>query len=572
MSWIVGIIGESIPPETIAQIKKLSAYPLKSIDVPSEFFAMMGGNNQTLHCIHHNDDSYTLITGLGIAGIGHSSSILTSNEWEKLTASERPNIGHLNGHFTIVQYHNHSIECFSDRVGLRTLYFARSNHGWVFSSRLSWIRELTDHSAIDWGRFGSKWLCGQPFSYDAPLENVQRLPPNGSAVIRQSQLSIRSSPWIELSSAARAASAGTVDTLQHLLSISDKKIKLGLSGGLDSRVLLSFLRSRHAEFSAYAFGSPDEPDIQLAQRMCRDLNIPFQLLDDEFPTQDGCLSLVTQSVRQSNITGPASSTIRLRWYPALAEKESVVIDGGNGEIARRQFFTLLKLKASKFIYNGDAERLFPYLTAPRPDIFTPETNRIMEQGAISELTSLFQFLPQPEHFGIDTFLDLLAATMRIPNIACDEQARIDEHLVNFMPFSQPDFIASALRLPVAERQNNRLFKLMIRQNDSVLARYPLVKNNTSYPYGLSTLQSRLYIKGKDILMRKKPDPDVHVFLGKVKSVVFDTLLSQSVKNYPHYNYQTITRCVERYFAGEKKYAAAVDWWFAFELWRRNVEK
>lgn len=572
MSWIVGIIGESIPTETVAQIKKLSAFTLKSIDIPSKFFAMMGGNDHTLHCVHHADDSYTLITGLGIAESDHSSSILTSQEWEKLVTPDMPNIGHLNGHFTIVRYRKHSVECYSDRVGLRTLYFALSNHGWVFSSRLSWIRELTDHSEIDWSRFGSKWLCGQSFSYDAPLGDVQRLPPNGHAVIRHSQLTIRSSLWIEPSSVVHSLPGETADTLRRLLSISNKKFKLGLSGGLDSRVLLSFLRSRHTEFSAYAFGSSEEPDVQLAQRICREFNIPFQLLNDEFPAEEECLSLVTKSVQQSNLTGPASSAVRLRWYPALAENKSIVIDGGNGEIARRQFFTLVKLRASKFLIDSDAERLFPYLTALKPDIFTPETNRLMEQGTLSELTSMFRFLPRPESIGIDTFLDLLAVTMRIPNIACDEQARIDEHLVNFMPFSQPDFIAGAMQLPVVERQNNRLFKTMIRHNDSVLARYPLVKNNTSYPYSLSTLQSRLYIKGKDFLMRKKTDPVVHAFLERIRSVVFDALLSQSVKQYPHYNYQSITRYVEGYYAGKKEYGAAVDWWFAFELWRRNVEK
>lgn len=345
MSWIIGIVGESLPEDSVAKIKHFATSPLGIIDIPKKVYAVAGGNLDTIHLLRHQN-SYTLIAGLGISAKHSSSHVLTTKEWNEIISTNFLDIKNLNGHFTILRYENGSVEFFSDRVGLRTLYFAETNRGLVFSSRLSWITKFTEQSSISWQHFGSRWLCGQPFSYAVPLKDIKKLPPNGTAIFKQSKLSIRFESWIK-PSIDRTTSIEAMEMLQKIITIPGKKIKLGFSGGLDSRVLLSFLRGSKANFSTYAFGLPSEPDIQLAKRICHEQKIPFTLLHEQFPTQSECLSLFNQAVQQSNLTGSASSSARLRWYPHLKENNSVIIDGGNGEIARRQFFTLLKFRAKK---------------------------------------------------------------------------------------------------------------------------------------------------------------------------------------------------------------------------------
>ena len=50
----------------------------------------------------------------------------------------------------------------------------------------------------------------------------------------------------------------------------------------------------------------------------------------------------------------------------------------------------------------------------------------------------------------------------------------------------------------------------------------------------------------------------------------DLVYSAEVESYPHYNYAEIKKMVEKYFSGEKQYASAIDWWLAFEIWRKSL--
>ncbi|MDZ7623677.1 MAG: hypothetical protein U5J96_04410 [Ignavibacteriaceae bacterium] len=54
-------------------------------------------------------------------------------------------------------------------------------------------------------------------------------------------------------------------SVNKLLSISDKKISLSLSGGLDLRFLLSYLANKNSDFwDSHTFGDPNHPDSKIA--------------------------------------------------------------------------------------------------------------------------------------------------------------------------------------------------------------------------------------------------------------------------------------------------------------------
>jgi asparagine synthetase B (glutamine-hydrolysing) len=195
MSWILGVIGDTVPDNIVAKIKTLAPSPLGTIDIPQKMFAVAGGNEDTVHAIHRND-SHILINGIGLRTSNRSSKILSTEEWDELLSNDMAAVELLNGHFSIVRYKNNTVDFLSDRVGLRTLYFSETRFGWIFSSRLTMLKELNDRSSISWKKFGSRWLCGQPFSYDAPLTNTFKLPPNGWATIVQSKFSVQSKPWL----------------------------------------------------------------------------------------------------------------------------------------------------------------------------------------------------------------------------------------------------------------------------------------------------------------------------------------------------------------------------------------
>lgn len=570
MSWIVGIVGDSIPIDLLNNVKSLYPPPLYTINTPGKFFLAAGGNTETLHC-HTDHSGATIVAGCGISMFNDTSHILASQDWNTLFSGETVSLQDLNGNFVAIRYRNSVFECFSDRVGLRTLYFGNTGSGWVFSSKLSWVCRLLPETTIDWNVFGARWISFNQLSFSSPVRHVHRLPPNGHAVIRNAHLTLNSTPWID-GTTEESTPESVRSILYALTAIPDKHIRIGLSGGLDSRTLLSIVAARTKNFSAYSFGSEDEPDIQSARRICAALNIPFGLHTAPLPPRDECIKLVNDYVHQSNLVGSASMAVKLRYYPMMSVPKSVQIDGGGGEVARRQLLNRLSVLAPGDVKRLDAKNIIRYLTVHRSDIFNKETATIMYDGAIAELDQLIHSLPSPSRIGLENFLDRWAATVVIPNVACDEHARIDEYILNFMPFSQPSFMESVIRLPLRYRTNNRLFKDIISQSTPLLSRFPLIKNNVPYPYRMSMLQMRVWTKILSVLRATYVDRTPTAFLDSIEEYVRDTVHSSKTRAYPYYDYAKVLSLVERYYNGERHLSGDVNWWLAFDVWRRGVEK
>ena len=71
-------------------------------------------------------------------------------------------------------------------------------------------------------------------------------------------------------------------TLKKLLSINERKISLSLSGGLDSRLLLSCLANKNSElWETHTFGDPNHPDSKIASQLLSSLNLKNKIIDDD---------------------------------------------------------------------------------------------------------------------------------------------------------------------------------------------------------------------------------------------------------------------------------------------------
>ncbi|MHB1050513.1 MAG: asparagine synthase (glutamine-hydrolyzing) [Bacteroidota bacterium] len=570
MSWIVGMIGNAIPE--IEQKAMLSRYEYsgKTIGEPGTFLAIAGGNPDTL--FSYSDDSFSLlVAGIGILRAASSASILTVHDWVKRLTPDIPDIADLDGHFIIIRYRNGILDCFSDKVGLRTLYAARTHFGWTFGTQLEAVCALLPSASIDWNTFGSRWLCLQQCSHESPVRGIRKLPPNGAFRITAEAIDVSALPWLSYSSPA-ATPAHAVELLRSLLTVHDATVTLGLSGGLDSRVLLSLLASSGQPYSAYAFGGSDDPDVALAGKICRSEGIRFRHIEESFPSAGHCLSMMQEYIQRTHLVEGAASSVRLRYYSALRQPNSIMIDGGNGEILRRQFLRRISFFAQDDLMHRRTERLLPLFLLRRADIFNSEITATMHEGAAADLDRSLQSLPSPQVIGEENFLDAWTITTRIPIVACDEQARIDESTINFMPFSQPSVLQCAIMLPLTERRNNRFSKNIIRTYSPSLSRFPLIKNGIAYPYWLTTLQSRIWTAVRSRLDRRDRDADLRFFLNSVKEYALDIVHSNGTRNYSPYQYDKVFKIVTGYYNGNKQYARELNWWLAFDVWRRAVEK
>jgi len=248
-----------------------------------------------------------------------------------------------------------------------------------------------------------------------------------------------------------------------------------------------------------------------------------------------------------------------------------MIDGGMGEIARRQFLSRLRIRGRSAVQTGDPNGIFEHTKYIRAPIFSEDVMKAMRRGIDDRIAQAWSAMPAVTGIGVENFLDLLIVRYRFPNYGGIEQSRTDEQILGFTPFAQPSFVRTAFGLPMHLKNNARLFRSLIRRHCRTLARYPLVKGTVTYPFSFPTVPALVWTKAKAMLGREFIDPTPVDLLTKLNGFVQDLAHSAEVREYAAYDHATILRTVESFFRGKRELAGFVDWWLAFELWRRVMK-
>jgi len=202
---------------------------------------------------------------------------------------------------------------------------------------------------------------------------IARLGPGGYAAFRGGQplKTIPSTPWLPSFGPTTAAS-----TLELLADYAESArnhrsmLSLGLSGGLDSRVLLAhYTRNPDCNIVTHTFGNAGDPDVLIAKQITATLGIQHRYLNDPLPEPLACISGISSYVAQTLVTEPCSSYLKLRYYPTLREDGRILVDGGFGEIARRQYFNRVVRFGRRAVFRRDAPPPSPHAFAQGRDLF-----------------------------------------------------------------------------------------------------------------------------------------------------------------------------------------------------------
>ena len=352
---------------------------------------------------------------------------------------------------------------------------------------------------------------------------------------------------------------------------NNRKISLGLSGGIDSRMLLKILSSQqNRNWGLHTFGDPNHPDALIAKDISKKLNLDLTILNNTLPPADECVQIIKNHFGQNTVHVPASEIMRLRWYIPLSKQNKIVVDGGFGEIARRQYLNRLLIQGRNTLIQKDAKEISKYLRHHRADIFNSDSNNKMERGYLHQINCFLENMPDINTFGMENWLDLLAIRFRLANWFGFAQACVDGLSLNYMPFAQKEFLNEVIKLPIKLRKNGRLWRKIINDSQPNLTQFPLVKGSISYPFRLSTMGAMVWTSTKKKLGMSYRDLESVVFVDHLREFIQDVVHSEDVQSYPHYDYAAIKEMVDKYFAGEKQLARKIDWWLAFEIWRKSI--
>ncbi len=513
-----------------------------------------------------------------VSGVGSDGKLFTEKEWQNVLRNGMPFNKFPDGHYAAIVISDSSVEFYTDPTGIRDLYFMETEDETFFSTRPDWFANFKDMK-INFTEFSSRWLLFNQLSHNSVLHGVTRITAGRTAKINTEKSGLHIDDtnvqsWMNRDHYSYDELFERLKTNVIKAGGKNGRISLSLSGGMDSRVILSYLlNSVDVEWDTHTFGDRTHPDAQVAGSICKDLGLTHELFGHTYPDTDTTAELLRDYSCQTLVNNSASAIIQLKLYDNLAGKNRVIIDGGFGEIWRRDFFNRLFYKGKKDLISKDPKRIYRHLLVHRADIFNEEINRKMKEGVLSQTADLLESIPSFEETGIENWLDMIGIKTRLVNYYGPEQTRLDTMLKSYMPFAQKSLLDILLSVPVRERRNGKIFRKIIEQNFRSLKNFPLAKGSFTYPFRLGTLQSRLYsIARRKLKWKLYADNVRQKFLDTYSEYIKDNINSKDVRECGLYDYSKVKSLADGYYRGNESLAHELDWWLAFDEFRRGLEK
>lgn len=513
-----------------------------------------------------------------VSGIGLEDRIYEEKDWHKLLSTMKPVIDYPDGHYIIISITDKSVRFNTDPTGIRDLFFMQSQDVIYFSTRLDWLANFREMK-INFSEFSTRWLLFNQLSHDSVIHDVKRITAGRSARINLESMSIDvDDKYIPDWESNESYSFDDVfEKLKKVVLtpfMSNESISLSLSGGLDSRVILSYLLdSNNSSWDTHTFGEDKHPDAMIAGLICKELDIPHSVYNHRVHSTDEAVKLLRDYTCQTIVNNSASAIIQLDLYDNLVEKDHVIIDGGFGEIWRREFFNRLLYMGKRDLIEKNPDKIFKHIVVPRADIFNEKINKDMYEGALKQISNLFEDNPPIKEIGLGNWLDLIGLKTRLVNYYGPEQTRLDLKLKSYMPFAQKSLLSSLFSIPLSERRNGTLFRKTIKQNFPGLGSFPLAKGSFNYPYRLGTVESRVYsIARRKLKWRLYTDNVRTNFLNRHSEYIIDMVNTRNVRECELYDYRKVKHLADEYYNGNENLAHELDWWLAFDEFRKGLEK
>jgi hypothetical protein len=565
MSWIFGFSG-NLSEQKKLSLSSLYPEPQFTIDEPRLFIAA-GGNE--FNCISSREGKWILL-GTALGEANGNFRLLEKGDLDNRLAKDSP--GESGGHYLLIKWDNEKISFSNDTLGLRTIYFHRDKTGVYFSTNLEWIAAIMKKVEINYSEFGSRWIAFNQLSNDSFIYDVDKLPPASHAQIISGVVKIQKGNWFPEIDVTDSEHLFKI--LRSLLEIElPEKLKMsfGLSGGLDSRFLLSFLlQNRKQKFNVHSFGYNDDPDLQVAKKITDKLTLKCFFLQPPGTGSGQFLSKASDYAAATQLIEPFTSYMKLSVFNNRYFEDKFLIDGALAEFGRRQFLNRLLIKGKSALLNKNYIEVLKNLIVTKPEIFKEEFREMMVEGAVEQLKRIFESFPDPKETGPENFVDLLIAKFRIPNYFGPEQSRIDNLFPGIMPFAQKQTIEASLGIPVKQRKNSQLFYNAIRENYPPLEDFPLVKDSTIYPYGLSSLTSYAYTKMKKTITKGESGGSVYTFFKNQENAVREMINRDEIREYQPYDEESVIRIINDFYSGKNKSTDDLTWLLTFELFRKKL--
>jgi asparagine synthetase B (glutamine-hydrolysing) len=208
---------------------------------------------------------------------------------------------HITGCYNLFVYNIESREVLflNDRLGYLPLYYYLSDEYFVFGSKIDCILSLKSHLSIQFDEVSifEQLYFNQLITDNTLIKNVKTISNASKLLLKNGSVSIAKywnmgELFNQRSLNSKKESFDLLDdaikkSIHRIVSTAGSNINVSLTGGWDSRLILSYiLNDMNKEFKLYSFGAKESSDILIPQEISikEKLNYTPYILDQNYLT------------------------------------------------------------------------------------------------------------------------------------------------------------------------------------------------------------------------------------------------------------------------------------------------
>ena len=559
MSWIFGLIANSDLIDDKYRKLKQSLPSNHKVIRTSHYLIFI---NDDINVYYSEEQKY-IIRGLGFVKKNNEYHQMDYTDWENYCKNmSEKNIA---GQYLRIVWNDKQISFSNDFFGLNTIYLFKDKDVIYFSTRLDYLSKFINTPKLNINAFAGRWLLFNQLTNEALIENVIKLEPNSVIRVIDNQITSSINEESLNDFVIEEPFINKLQRFSQVKSNSDFCISLGLSGGIDSRVLLECFLNSKIDFKLHSFGKVDDADVLISSQISRSLNLEHHILDYNIQPD---LSQLTEFIYLNEFVDTISTYLLTSGIHSDYFKNKILVDGAGGELFRRQFFNRLIYFGKKSYHDKNPEALMKYFMHYRADIFNDEVTLEIQKSALNQISSALEII---KNVDLENFADTITALTRFPNYYGPEQNRLNTHIQSYMPFVNKELYSILPKIPLRDRRNNRMFYEFLRISKNRLSSFALVKDGVTYPFGLSSQSAYLITMVKRKLFKIKRNRLTDDFYLKNKSMVLEILESDIIRSNELYDHRKIQAIIQNAYTGKHFNFNQLDWLFSFELFRREMD-
>jgi len=486
----------------------------------------------------------------------------------------------LNGSFTgiIVDLRNEKVLFFNDRIGIQKIYYYESDEAFLFSSEAkSLLRVRPRLKNIDLASLGQYYTCGCTLQNRTLFSNIFLMPGGSAWTFRKGSnvkkdYYFKCDEWENQTVLKKEVFYQKLrETFQNILPryfFSKEKVGMSLTGGLDSRLIMSCADHQPGDLPCYTFGGPyaDNLDVRIARQVANACQQSHHVLRldrgffSEFPSHaektiyitDGCLHVngsheiflnrLAREIAPIRMTGNYGSEV-------LRSHSTYKAFCPNRELFRNEFYD----------YVQGAKRTFDNIKLKHKlsDAIFREIAWLLSGRLALEQSQLTLRSPFIDN-------DLLKIAYQAP-----ARARANNQIsLRLIADNNSELIKINTNQGVLEGSNSTLSKC------SQLFNYLLFKADYYYDMGMTHWMAKLNHTFAP-LHAERFFLGVHRlhhyriwFHNELSAYVREILLDERTKNRPYLNKRSLEKMVYHHIKGDRNYSNEINKTLSVELIQR----